>query len=185
MDRVDLVVHVEDLALIEGERFDNVVERVGVDRLFKRLTEEILPDFGIGDVFENGQDDVVTHKAFGGTEEAEVSHDHEFFIGAECVGFPKFDVFSHGNFCRHPVVSTAVEVVFPGPVVFEGHELVDINFIAVDKPFLIDLDSLFCIHGFCIHVFILLLTTFATFITDSASLGEGCLFSFNFDVARG
>ncbi len=37
MDRVDLVVHVEDFALVESERFDDVVEGVGVDRFFKRL----------------------------------------------------------------------------------------------------------------------------------------------------
>ncbi len=36
------------------------------------------------------------------------------------------------------MVGAAVEIVFPGPFVFEGHELVDVDLVAVDQSFFID-----------------------------------------------
>ena len=72
MDRVDFVVHVEHLALVEGERFDDVVEGVGVDRLFKRLAQEVLAHFRVGDVFEDRKHDVVADEALSCAEKAEL-----------------------------------------------------------------------------------------------------------------
>jgi hypothetical protein len=87
VDRVDLVVHVEDLALVEGERFNDVVERMGVDRLFKRLAEQILPHFRVGDVFEDREHDVVADEALSGAEESQSCAYDPFFICAELFAF--------------------------------------------------------------------------------------------------
>ena len=40
-------VHVEQLALIKAEAFNDVLERVRVDRLFECLAQQILPAFGL------------------------------------------------------------------------------------------------------------------------------------------
>lgn len=142
VDGVDFVIHVEDFALVEGEGFDDVVEGVGVDGFFEGLAQEVLAAFRVGDVFEDGQDDVVADEGFGGGEEAEVAHDDVAFFGGEAVGFPEFDVGTHGDFVGHPVVGAAFEVVVPGPVVFDGHELVDVDGGAVDEAFVVFVDAL-------------------------------------------
>lgn len=85
MDRVDLIVHVEHFALVEREGLDDVQEGVGMDRLFKRLAEQVLTHFWVGDVFENGEDDVVADKALSCAEEAEVAHDDASLICTERV----------------------------------------------------------------------------------------------------
>lgn len=138
-DGGDFAVHVEDFFLVEPEGFYDVEEGVGVDGFFEGLAEEVLAAFGVGDVFEDGEDEVVADEGLGGGEEAEVSHDDEAFVGGEGAGgFPGFDVFGHGDFGGHPVVGAAVDVVFPGPFVFEGHELVDVDLVAVDEAFGVD-----------------------------------------------
>ena len=38
------------------------------------------------------------------------------------------DVGTHGHFCGHPVVGTPIEIVLPRPSVFQGHQLIHINF---------------------------------------------------------
>jgi hypothetical protein len=50
------------------------------------------------------------------------------------------------------MVGAAVEVVFPCPGIFEGHELVDVDFVAVNQSFLIDTDAFACCRIFC-HIF--------------------------------
>ena len=85
VDRVDLVIHVEDFAVIEGERFDNVEKGVSVDRLLKSLAQEILARFWIGDVAENGEDNVVADEALRCGEKSEVAHDDAPLIGGEFV----------------------------------------------------------------------------------------------------
>ena len=49
-----------------------------------------------------------------------------------------------GHFVGHPMVGAAIEVMFPGPFVFEGHELIDIDGVAVDQPLFGDFDSFVC-----------------------------------------
>ena len=58
---------------------------MGVYGFFKCLTQEVLPGFGICDVFEYGEYDVVTDEAFARAEESEVSQD-DFSLGfVQCI----------------------------------------------------------------------------------------------------
>lgn len=58
-DRRDLVVHVEDLAFIHGQRFDAVLVGVGVDRFFEGLAQDVLAALRVGDQSVHGQYQVV------------------------------------------------------------------------------------------------------------------------------
>lgn len=58
-DRRDLVVHVEDLAFIHGQRFDAVLVGVGVDRFFEGLAQDVLAALRVGDQAVHGQYQVV------------------------------------------------------------------------------------------------------------------------------
>lgn len=140
-DRWDLVVHVEDLAFIHGQRFDAVLVGVGVDRLFEGLAQDVLAAFRVGDQAVHGQDQVVGNQGVGGGEEAEVAHhDAALVVGQAFRVFPEGDVGGHVDFLRHPVVCAAVQVLLPGPVVLEGYELVEVG-TAVDHAFFIDSDT--------------------------------------------
>ncbi len=141
VDRIDLVVHVENLALIEREAFHDVMEGVRVDGLLERLPQEVLAALGVRDVLEDGQHDVVAHEAFGGREKAEVAHDDAPLVRVEPVGLPQLDVALHGYLRRHPVVRAAVEVMLPRPGVLQGHELVHVHGLAVDEPFVVGVDA--------------------------------------------
>src|SRR5476649_1926908 len=140
-DRWDLVVHVEDLAFIHGQRFDAVLVGVGVDRLFERLAQDVLAAFRVGDQAVHGQDQVVGNQGVGGGEEAEVAHDDAALVVGQAFGvFPQGDVGGHVDLLRHPVVGAAVEVFLPGPVVLEGHELVEVG-AAVDHALFVNGDA--------------------------------------------
>jgi hypothetical protein len=138
---IHLVVHVENFALVQRERLTNVVERVGVNGFLEGLSQQILARLGIGDVLENGEHDVVSHEAFRGAEETEVAHDDLAFIGGEFVGFPKLNVLLHRHLGGHPMIGAAIEVMFPGPLVFERHELVDVHRLAVQEAFVLRVDA--------------------------------------------
>lgn len=138
-DRRHFAVHVEDFLLVQAEAFDDVEEGVGVDGFFEGLAEKVLAAFGVGDVLKDSQHQVVADEGFGGGEEAEVAHDDEAFVVSQRAGgFPGFYVFGHGHFTGHPVVGAAVDIVFPGPLVFERHELVDVDLVAVNQALGID-----------------------------------------------
>ena len=136
------MIHIEDLALIKREALDDVLEGMRVDGLLKSLTKHVLTGFGVGDVLENGQYDVVAYKALGSTEEAEVTQDDLTLVGCELIGLPELDVTLHGDLVRHPVIGATFIVIIPGPSVFERHELVHINLLAVHQAFLIGIDPL-------------------------------------------
>ena len=52
---------------------------------FKCLAQEVLPGFGVCDVFEDGEYDVVADEAFARAEESEVSQD-DFSLGVvQCI----------------------------------------------------------------------------------------------------
>ena len=76
------MIHVEDLALVETERFANIMKCVCVNCFLERLPQEILPGFGIGDVLENGEHDIVANQALRRAEKTEVTHDDEAIVGA-------------------------------------------------------------------------------------------------------
>jgi hypothetical protein len=109
------------------------MEGVGVDRLFKCLAEEVLAALGVGDVAEDREGEVVGDQALGGGEEAEVAQDDQALVRGEAGAFPEGDVGAHRHLVGHPVVGAAVEVVLPGPLVLERHELVDVDGLAVDQ----------------------------------------------------
>ena len=141
-DGIDFVIHVEHFAFVERERFADVMERVRVDRFLKRLAQQILPRFGIGDVLEDGEHDVVADETFRRAEKAEIAHDDLAFIGGELVGFPKLDVLLHRHFGGHPVIRAAVEIMFPRPFIFERHELVHVHGAAIQQPLVFGVDAL-------------------------------------------
>lgn len=140
-DRWNLVVHVEDLAFIHGQRFDAVLVGVGVDRLFERLAQDVLAAFRVGDQAVHGQHQVVGNQGVGGGEEAEVAHhDAALVVGQAFRVFPEGDVGGHVDFLRHPVVCAAVQVLLPGPVVLEWYELVEVG-AAVDHALFVNGDT--------------------------------------------
>ena len=131
-NRRDLVVHVEDLAFIHGQRFDAVLVGVGVDRLFEGLAQDVLAALRVGDQAVNSQYQVVGDQGVGSREEAQVAHhDAAFVVGQAFRVFPEGDVGGHVDFLRHPVVCATVQVFLPRPVVLERHELVEVG-AAVD-----------------------------------------------------
>ena len=142
IDGIHFVIHVENLALVQRETLDDILEGVCVDCLFEALTKHVLTGLGIGDVLEDREHDIVPDKALGGAEEAEVAHDDLALIGSEFVGLPELDISLHRDLIRHPVIGAALGVVIPGPGVLQGHELVHIDLLAVDQAFLIRVDPL-------------------------------------------
>ncbi|RMO74693.1 hypothetical protein ALQ35_200021 [Pseudomonas fluorescens] len=135
------MVHVEDLAFIHGQRFDAVLVGVGVDRFFEGLAQDVLAALRVGDQAVHGQHQVVGNQGVGGGEEAEVAHDDAAFVVGEAFGvFPQRDVGGHVDLLRHPVVGAPVEVLLPGPVVLEGHELVEVG-AAVDHALFVNGDA--------------------------------------------
>ncbi len=58
-NRRHFAVHVEELALVQAERLDDVLEGVGVDGFFKCLAQQILAALGIGKVPVDCEHDVV------------------------------------------------------------------------------------------------------------------------------
>ena len=88
-DRRHLAVHVEQLALIEAEALDDVLERVGVDGLLEGLPQQVLPAFRVGQVAIDRQHDVVGDERFRGREEAEIALDGApLVLGQAVAGFP-------------------------------------------------------------------------------------------------
>ncbi len=104
-DRADLVVGIEDLALVQPERLDDVLIGVRVDRLFERLTQQKLPALRRGDVPVGAKHDVVGGERVGGDEEAEVALDEPPLVLGQTVRvLPQRDVARHVHFLRHPVI---------------------------------------------------------------------------------
>ena len=104
-----------------------------MDGFFKRLTQQELSALGRGDVAVGAQRDVVGRQRVRGHEEAEVALDDATLVFGQTVGvFPERDVAVHVHFLRHPVVGTGGEVFFPGPLVLEGHQLVDVGLTVDD-----------------------------------------------------
>ena len=133
----NLVVHVEDLALVHAQRLDAVLVGVGVDGLLEGLAQQVLAAFRVGDQPVHGQHQVVGDQRVRGGEEAEAALDDDALVGGKPgVGLPQRDVRGHVDLLRHPVVGAAVEVLLPGPVVLERHELVEVG-PAVDHALLI------------------------------------------------
>jgi hypothetical protein len=113
-DRLDLVVRVEDLRLVQAQAFDDVLVGVRVDRLLERLAQQVLPALGRRDVAIRAEHDVVGGERIGGDEEAEVALDDEALVVGQAVRvLPQLDVALHVHFLRHPVVGAGGEVLVP------------------------------------------------------------------------
>ena len=137
----DLVVGVEDLALVQPERLDDVLVGVGVDRLLERLAQQELAALGRRDVAVGAEHDVVGGQRIGGDEEAEVALDDAALVFGQAVRIlPGRDVARHVDFLRHPVVGAGGEVLLPRPLVLERHQLVDVG-LAVDDALVGGLDA--------------------------------------------
>ncbi len=81
----DLVVRVEDLALVQAQRLDDVLVGVGVDRFFEGLAQQELAALGRRDVAVGAQHDVVGGQRVGGDEEAEVALDDAALVFGQAV----------------------------------------------------------------------------------------------------
>ncbi len=137
------MVRVEDLTLVQAERFDNILVGVGVDRLLERLTQQILAAFGRGDMAIGAQHDVVGGERVGGDEEAEVALDDTTFVFGQPVRvLPQRDVARHIHFLGHPVVRAAGQVFLPGPLIFERNQLIDVR-LPIDDALVGDVDARF------------------------------------------
>jgi hypothetical protein len=128
-------------------RLDDVLVGVGVDRFFEGLAQQELPALGRRDVAVGAQHDVVGGQRIGGDEEAEVALDDAALVFAQAVRvFPGRDVARHVHLLRHPVVGAGGEVLLPGPLVLEGHQLVDVG-LAVDDALVGDVDATALVDG--------------------------------------
>ena len=137
----DLVIGVEDLAFVQPQRLDDVLVGVGVDRLLERLTQQELPALRRRDVPVGAQHDVVGGQRIGGDEETEVALDEPALVLGQAVRIlPQGDVAAHVDLLRHPVIGAGGQILVPGPLVLERHQLVDVG-AAVDDPLVGDVDA--------------------------------------------
>ena len=124
----NLMVGIEDFGLVQAEGFHNVLVGVGVNRLFKGLAQQELTTLGGRDVAVSPQGDVVRRQGVGRHKETQVALDDAALVFRKTVGiFPEGDVAVHVHFLRHPVVGTSGQILFPGPLVLERNELVDVG----------------------------------------------------------
>lgn len=140
-DRLDFVVGVEDFALVQTQRFDDVLIRVGVDCFLERLAQQELAAFRCCDVAVGAQHNVVGGQRIGGDEEAQVALDDAALVFGQTVGvFPQRDVARHVHFLGHPVIGAGGQVLFPRPLVLEGHQLVDVG-LTIDDALVSGIDA--------------------------------------------
>ena len=148
-DGFDFVVGAENFAFVQAQRFDDVLVCVGVDRLFKRLTQQKLAAFRRRDVAVCAQHNVVGGQRIGCRKEAQVALNDAALVLGQTVGiFPQSDVTGHIDLLRHPVVGTGREVFFPGPFVLKGNQLIDVS-LAVDDTFVRRFDTPAGVVGKC------------------------------------
>src|SRR5690606_1174780 len=126
-------VHGKDLTSAEAETLHDVMEAMCVDRLLERLAEKILSTLRIGHMSEDRQDDVVGDQTLSGRKEAEIAKDDSALVVRKIVAAPHCDVAPHRNFLRLPVIPVSVQVMLPGPVILQRHELIDIHHIGIDQ----------------------------------------------------
>jgi hypothetical protein len=128
LDRLDLVVRVEDLGFVQAKALGDVLVSVRVDRLLERLAQQVLPALGRGDVAIRAEHDVVGGQRVRRDEEAQVALDDEALVVGQAVGvLPQLDVALHVDLLRHPVVGAAGEILVPRPAILERDELVHVR----------------------------------------------------------
>ena len=136
--RRDLAVHVENLCLVEPQRFDAVLVCMRMKRLFEGLTQQVLAAFRVGDVAVNGEHQIVGNQRVCSREEAQIALDNQTLVFGQTVrALPQRDVGGHVDFLRHPVVGACVQILLPCPAVLERHQLVEVG-AAVDHGLVVD-----------------------------------------------
>ncbi len=111
-----------------------------MDRFLEGLAQDVLAALRVGDQPVDGQHQVVRHQGIGGGEKAQVAlDDAALVLGEAAFLLPQRQVGVHVDFLGHPVVGAAVQVFLPGPVVLEGHQLVEVG-AAVDHALVVHLD---------------------------------------------
>ena len=70
-----LTIHIEQLAFVQAEAFDDVLKCVRMHGFLECLAQQILAALGIGEVTINGEHDVVGDERLRRGEEAEVPLD--------------------------------------------------------------------------------------------------------------
>ena len=112
-----------------------------MDGFLEGLAQQVLATLRVGDVAVDGQHQVVGDQRVGGGEVAQAAQHDAALVFAEAVlALPGGDVGGHVDFLGHPVVGAAVQVLLPGPVVLEGHQLVQVG-AAVDHGLLVHGDT--------------------------------------------
>ncbi len=116
-----------------------------MDGFLKRLAQQVLAALRVGDQAVDAQHQVVGDQGVCGGEVAQAAlDDASLILGQAVAALPGGHVGRHVDFLRHPVVGAAVDVLLPGPVVFERHQLVEVG-AAVDHRFLVYRDPR-CAH---------------------------------------
>src|SRR4051794_19908811 len=132
-DRCYLMISVENLSLIQPQRFDDVLVGMRMNRFLKCLSQQILAALRIGDMPVRAQHNIIGSERIGRNEESEITFDYAALIFRQSIRvFPEGYIRAHVDFLRHPMVSARVKVFLPCPSVFERHELVNIG-LAVDN----------------------------------------------------
>ena len=140
-DALDFHVGVEHLGLVQAQAFHDVLVGMGVDGLFKGLAQQILAALRRGDMAVGAEHNVVGSQAVGGDEEAQVAGDDAALVRGQTIRvLPLGDVAAHIDFLRHPVIGAAGQILFPGPLVLERHQLVHVGG-AVDDALVLDTDA--------------------------------------------
>ena len=127
-DARNLVIHVKNFAFIESQAFRDVLVSMSMDSLLKCLAQQILPAFRIGYMAVGAEHDIICGEAVGRDKKPQVALNDEFLVFGEAVRVPpQRDVAAHVDFLWHPIIGASGEIFFPGPFVFEWHQLVNIS----------------------------------------------------------
>jgi len=97
---------------------------------FKCLAQQKLAAFWRGDVaIGYPKTMLLAAKESAGDKETEVAFYQAALVVGQTIGvLPQGDVTRHVHLLWHPVVGTCGEVLFPSPLVFKRHQLIDVGF---------------------------------------------------------
>ncbi len=102
--------------------------------LFEGLSQQVLAALWGGNVAIRAENNIISRQRVGSHKEPEITLNQTTFIVRQPVRvLPGRDVPGHIDLLRHPVVGTPRQILLPGPLIFKGHQLVDIG-ASIDDP---------------------------------------------------
>jgi len=109
-----------------------------MNSFFEGLAQQKLPALGRTDVTVGAQHDVVGGQRISCDKKAEIALDQSpLIVGEAARRFPERDIAAHVDFLRHPVIGAGGQILFPGPLVLKGHQLIDVG-ATVDDALVFD-----------------------------------------------